>query len=179
MELAQIPESRRALPLLFMFSVVLMGALYLARLGADLNYDGEVYISAASKYAVGMVTEGLAIYPMPLYPYLISLMHRIIPDWVLAGRLISYFFITLSVIPLYRLSMDLFNHQAAFWSCLAFILLPETLLHSNSVLREPGFCLFLYGRSISLKRLSNQKSSSISSARLFAVLSQPFSESKG
>jgi hypothetical protein len=50
-ELAQIPESRRALPLLFVFSVVLMGALCLARLGGDLNYDGEVYISAASKYA--------------------------------------------------------------------------------------------------------------------------------
>jgi hypothetical protein len=141
-ELAQLPESSRALPFVFMFSAILMGALYWVRLGADLNFDGEIYISAAFRYAVGMNNEGLAIYPMPLYPYLISLMQRIIPDWVSAGRLISYFSITLAVIPLYRLSMDLFNRQAAFWSCLAFTLLPETLLYSNSVLRESGFCLF-------------------------------------
>jgi hypothetical protein len=126
-ELAQLPESSRALPFVFMFSAILMGALYWVRLGADLNFDGEIYISAAFRYAVGMNNEGLAIYPMPLYPYLISLMQRIIPDWVSAGRLISYFSITLAVIPLYRLSMDLFNRQAAFWSCLAFTLLPETL----------------------------------------------------
>jgi hypothetical protein len=141
-KLAQIPESRCGLPLVFMFSAILMGALYWVRLGADLNFDGEIYISAASKYAVGMYNEGLAIYPMPLYPYLISLMHRIIPDWVSAGRLISYFSMTLAVIPLYRLSTDLFNRQAAFWGCLAFTLLPETLLYSNSVLRESSFCLF-------------------------------------
>jgi hypothetical protein len=141
-ELAKLPESIRAQPLVFVFSAILMGALYWARLGADLNYDGEVYISAASKFAVGMYKEGLAIYPMPLYPYLISLMHRVIPDWVLAGRLISCFSMALAVIPLYRLSTDLFNRRAAFWSCLAFTLLPETLLNSNSVLREPGFSLF-------------------------------------
>lgn len=141
-ELAKIPESSHALPLVFMFSSILMGALYWVRLGADLNFDGEIYISAASKYAVGMYNDALAIYPMPLYPYLISLMHRVIPDWVLAARLISYFSMTLAVIPLYRLSTDLFNRQAAFWGCLAFTLLPETLLYSNSVLRESSFCLF-------------------------------------
>ena len=90
-ELTQIPESRRALPLLLIFSASLMGALFIVRWNADLNFDGEIYISAARKYAAGMYREGLAIYPMPLYPYLISLMHKIIPNWVLAGRLISLF----------------------------------------------------------------------------------------
>ena len=141
-ELTQIPESRRALPLLLMFSASLMGALFIVRWNADLNFDGEIYIAAARKYAAGMYREGLAIYPMPLYPYLISLMHKIIPNWVLAGRLISYFSMTLTVIPLYLLSKDLFNRRAAFWGCIAFILLPETLLHSNSVMRDPPFFLF-------------------------------------
>ena len=141
-ELTQIPESSRALPLLLMFSASLMGALFIVRWNADLNFDGEIYISAARKYAAGMYREGLAIYPMPLYPYLISLIHKIIPNWVLAGRLISYFSMTLTVIPLYLLSKDLFNRRAAFWGCIAFILLPETLLHSNSVMRDPPFFLF-------------------------------------
>jgi hypothetical protein len=142
-ELTQIPESSRALPLLLMFSASLMGALFIVRWNADLNFDGEIYISAARKYAAGMYREGLAIYPMPLYPYLISLLHRIIPNWVLAGRLISYFSMTLTVVPLYLLSKDLFNRPAAFWGCIAFTLLPETLLHSNSVMRDPPFFLFV------------------------------------
>jgi 4-amino-4-deoxy-L-arabinose transferase-like glycosyltransferase len=141
-ELTQIPESSRALPLLLMLSAILMGALFIVRWNADLNFDGEIYISAARKYAAGMYREGLAIYPMPLYPYLISLIHRLIPNWILAGRLISYFSMTLTVVPLYLLSKDLFNRRAAFWGCIAFTLLPETLLHSNSVMRDPPFFLF-------------------------------------
>ena len=93
-ELTHIPESSRALPLLLMFSAILMGALFIVRWNADLNFDGQIYISAARKYAAGMYREGLAIYAMPLYPYLISLIHKLIPNWVLAGRLISYFSMT-------------------------------------------------------------------------------------
>jgi len=112
---------------------------------------------------------------MPLYPYLISLMHRIIPDWVLAGRLISCFFITLAVIPLYRLSMDLFNRQAAFWSCLAFILLPETLLYSNSVLREPGFCLFfIWAIYFSQKTIQSKKLTHLFSSAFWGFISTLF-----
>lgn len=89
--LAKIPDSSRALSLVISFAVILMGAVLFARWNADLNFDGEVYISAARKYAAGLHEEGLSIfYTMPLYPYLISLIYRIIPDWVLAGRLISY-----------------------------------------------------------------------------------------
>jgi len=100
----QIPESSRALPLLLMFSAVLMGALFIVRWNADLNFDGEIYIEAARNFGVGMYREGLTIYPMPLYPYLISLIHKLIPNWVLAGRQISYFSMTLTVIPLYLLT---------------------------------------------------------------------------
>jgi uncharacterized membrane protein len=140
-DLTQIPESSRALPLLLMFSASLLGALFIVRWNADLNFDGEIYISAARKYAAGMYREGLAIYPMPLYPYLISLFHKLIPNWILAGRLISYFSMTLTVIPVYLLSRDLFNRRTAFWGCIAFTLLPETLLQSNSVMRDPSFFL--------------------------------------
>ena len=177
-ELTQIPESSRALPLLLMFSASLMGALFIVRWNADLNFDGEIYIAAARKYAAGMYREGLAIYPMPLYPYLISLMHKIIPNWVLAGRLISYFSMTLTVIPLYLLSKDLFNRRAAFWGCIAFSLLPETLLHSNSVMRDPPFFLFACGRSTLPKRRSSRNDSFTSWVRPCSHGFQPSSESK-
>ena len=174
-ELTQIPESRRALPLLLMFSAFLMGALFIVRWNADLNFDGEIYIAAARKYAAGMDREGLAIYPMPLYPYLISLMHKITPNWMLAGRLISYFSMTLTVIPLYLLSKDLFNRRAAFWGCIAFTLLPETLLHSNSVMRDPPFFLFaMCAVYFSQKALQSKRLIHVLGSALFAWFSTLF-----
>jgi hypothetical protein len=140
--LIKLPESSRALPVLLSFAGLLMGALYVVRLNADLNYDGEIYIAAAMKFADGMFREGLSIYPMPAYPFLIALIHTMLPDWVLAGRLISLISMTLLVIPLYLLAKGLFSRRAAFWSCIVFILLPESLAHSNSVLRDPSFFLF-------------------------------------
>jgi hypothetical protein len=174
-ELAQIPESRRALPLLLIFSAILMGALFVVRWNADLNFDGEIYISAARKYAAGMYREGLAIYPMPLYPYLISLIHKLISNWVLAGRLISCFSVTLTVIPLYLLSTDLFNRRAAFWGCIAFTLLPETLLHSNSVMRDPAFFLFcIWAVYFAQKSLQSKRLLHLLGSALFAWVSTFF-----
>jgi hypothetical protein len=174
-ELAQIPESSRALPLLLMFSAILMGTLFIVRWNADLNFDGEIYISAARKYAAGMYREGLADYPMPLYPYLISLVHKLIPNWVLAGRLISYFSMTSTVVPLYLLSKDLFDRRAAFWGCVAFILLPETLLHSNSVMRDPPFFLFaMCAVYFAQKALQTKRLMHLSGSALFAWFSTLF-----
>ena len=171
-ELTQIPESRRALPLLLIFSASLMGALFIVRWNADLNFDGEIYIAAARKYAAGMYREGLAEYPMPLYPYLISLIHKFIPNWVLAGRLISYFSMTLTVIPVYLLSQDLFDRRAAFWGCIAFTLLPETLLHSSSVLRDPPFFLFCMSAIyLAQKAITSKRLLYILSSALFAWVS--------
>jgi hypothetical protein len=173
--LIQLPDSPRALPVLIGFAALLMGALFIVRLNADLNYDGEIYIAAAMKFAGGMYREGLAIYPMPVYPLLIALTHKLLPDWVLAGRLISFLSMTVMVIPLYLLTRDLFNSRAAFWSCIVFILLPETLAHSNSVLRDPSFFLLFTSAAYYAQRVlhSNQFKHLLLCA-LFGVLSTFF-----
>ncbi|MCU0592802.1 MAG: hypothetical protein MUC57_15175 [Desulfobacterales bacterium] len=90
-----LPESRYGFLAVFGFGLLLMGALFIARWKADLNLDGEVFLSAARKFAEGRFQEGLSIYSLPLYPYLITLLHDLIPDWVIAGRLVSYLFMTL------------------------------------------------------------------------------------
>jgi hypothetical protein len=174
-ELAKIPESSRALPLLLMFSALLMGAIFIVRMNADLNYDGQIYIAAAMKFDRGMYREGLAIYRMPAYPFLVSLVHIIIPNWVMAGRLISLFSMTLTVIPLYLIAKDLFNSRAAFWSCIAFILLPETLRHSNSVLRDPAYFLFFMSAVYFVqKALQSKKPKHFFGSVLFAMGSTLF-----
>jgi hypothetical protein len=139
--LARLPESHFAFPIVMVFSAFLMGMLFVIRMNADLNYDGEIYISAAMKFAKGEYREGLTVYPMPLYPLMILWVHKLIQNWVLAGKVISIFCMVVTIIPLFLLTRDLFNGRAAFWCCLVFAMTPEILILTNSVLRDPPFVL--------------------------------------
>jgi hypothetical protein len=173
--LSKLPDSPRALPLLVGFSAILMGTLFFVRINSDLNYDGEIYIAASMKFAGGMFREGLSIYPMPAYSLLIALVQKLIPDWVSAGRTISLFAMILTIIPLYRLANDLFDSRAAFWACIVFILLPETLIHSNSVLRNPVFFLFFsWAVYFAQKILHTERTSHLLCAAIFAWISTLF-----
>ncbi len=119
--------------------VVLAGGLFLVRRGADVNYDGEIYLRAARALATGNLAESLLFYPMPALPALIALAQKLIGDWVQAGRMVSGLCTGLTIWPLYLLGKELFDRKAAFWGCIAFLLLPETLRHSNSIFRETPF----------------------------------------
>ncbi len=106
-----------------------------------INPDGVIYISAAQQFASGHFKQGLSIYPMPLYPLLITFIHFLIPNWVLAARFISSAALVLALIPLYLLTKDLFNRKIAFWACLAATLAPEPNGWAVEVIRGPAFIL--------------------------------------
>ncbi|MCP4687369.1 MAG: hypothetical protein GY859_04915 [Desulfobacterales bacterium] len=106
------------------------------------NTDGVIYISAAQEFAEGNFREGLAIYPMPFFSLIIAFVHFFIPSWLMAARLVSIISLILSVIPLYLLTRDLFNREAAFWGCLAFILAPINQEWTVLIGRGPIFLLF-------------------------------------
>ena len=166
----RLPESRHGLVLVTGITAALMGLLFIVRWKADLNFDGEVYLSAARKFSDGNFREGLAIYALPLYPYLISLLHTFIPDWVIAGKLLSFVLMTLTVIPLYKVSEDLFDQRAAFWAGIAYCLLPETLLQSNSVVRDPGsFLCFAWAVYFAQKSLQSKHCGHVTAAALWAA----------
>ncbi|MBA2880800.1 4-amino-4-deoxy-L-arabinose transferase-like glycosyltransferase [Desulfosalsimonas propionicica] len=104
-----------------------------------INADGTLYISIAKHFADGRFSDGMALYPMPFYPALIALVHFIIPNWDLAARLLSIFFMTFAIVPLYFLTRDLFNRHAAFWSAFAFAVSPVFNEWSVDVIRGTGF----------------------------------------
>jgi hypothetical protein len=172
---SRVSESRAGLPLVFFFSVVLIGTLFIVRWESDLNFDGEVFLSAAQKFEQGRFREGLSIYPLPLYPGLIALLYPLISDWVIAGRLICYVFMTLTVVPLYLLTRDIFDPQGAFFACIVFALLPETQLMSVSVLRDPGFFHFLmWAMVFGNKALQSRKTKHLLGAALLAFAAMLF-----
>jgi 4-amino-4-deoxy-L-arabinose transferase-like glycosyltransferase len=112
-----------------------------------INLDGVIYIAAAKQIAAKEFHAALEIYSMPFYPLLIALMHILVHDWVWAARIISIFTMILAVFPLYLITRELFNQQAALWSCLVFILVPFPNEWAMAVIRDPAF-LFCFAWSL-------------------------------
>lgn len=136
-----------------------------------INNDGVIYVSAAREFAEGNFREGLAIYSMPLYPLLIAFIHFFIPSWLMAARFISIVSLVLAVIPLYLLTKDLFNREAAFWGCLAFILAPINQEWAVLVYRGPIFLLFFaWAVFFAQRALAHEKTWMFPVSGLFAGL---------
>jgi 4-amino-4-deoxy-L-arabinose transferase-like glycosyltransferase len=153
----KLSETKRDLLILLLLSAALKISISLFI--KVINHDGVLYITAAQKLAGGAFEEALAIYGMPLYPLLIALTHYVIPNWIVAARVISIISSILTIIPLYLLTREIFYRQAALWACAAFALLPLSNHLSVEVLRDPLFLFFLAwstyfaNRAITSKRL--------------------------
>jgi 4-amino-4-deoxy-L-arabinose transferase-like glycosyltransferase len=132
-------EKRSGLILAFGISAVIKTVIVMS--GPVINMDGVLYITTAQLFSQGHFQEALARFSLPFYSFLISIVHGLIPDWILAARLISMTALILAVIPLYRLTTALFNPRAAFWACLAFAVAPLPNGWAADVIRGPLFVL--------------------------------------
>jgi len=108
-----------------------------------INSDAVLYLAAAQKHADLLFHEGLRYYPMPFYPMLLALVHVVVPDWLLAGQLLTVLPLVLAVWPLYVLTMRLFDRTSALCTALLFAVLPVFNNNSSSIMRDPLF-LFLF-----------------------------------
>ncbi len=153
-----------------------MGALFLVRLGADVNWDGVVFIAAAKKFSAAGFSEGFSAWPkFPAYPFLISMVHHLIPDWVTAGRSISLVSSIVAVAGVYRLAEERFGTETALLSSLVFTFLPETLLQSNSIYRDPAFlAAFIWSIYFFQKSIASGKHGTLAAALSLLLLSSMF-----
>ena len=141
-KVSDLTETKKGLFFVLGLSAIIKILLLIALSGEAINNDGLQYISAAQQFASGHFKEGLSLYPMPLYPFMITTVHFLISDWVLVARLISLTFLVLSIFPLYLISKELFNRRIAFWGCLAFALAPFPNSLVSYVIRGPSFIFF-------------------------------------
>ncbi|MEA3465307.1 MAG: glycosyltransferase family 39 protein [Thermodesulfobacteriota bacterium] len=107
------------------------------------NPDGALYIAAAEKYAHGLFAEGARYYLMPFYPMLLAAIHLLVPNWIIAGQLLTVVPLVLVLWPLYVLTRRLFDEQSALWATLLFALLPIFNQDSTAIIRDPLFLLFV------------------------------------
>ncbi len=107
------------------------------------NRDAVVYISAAQQYAAGLYAEGSQHYGMPLYPLLLAAIRFLIPDWILAGQLLSLFPLVICLLPVYLLTMRLFDRVSALAASLLFAVLPVFNQPVTAIIRDPLFLLLV------------------------------------
>jgi hypothetical protein len=140
-----------------------------------INNDGIGYIYVAQHFALGNFREGQAVFPMSAYPFLIMLVHFIIPHWVWAAKFISVATSIFVLIPLYLLTTDLFNRKVAFWGCLAFALAPFPNACAVEVIRGPCYLLlFAWAVFFAARAIRSTKLNSFLLAAFFSWFSVLF-----
>ena len=136
--------------------------LYLVLTSYCISADGVAYIAMAREFHAGRAHDALAWVFSPLYPLLISIVYRAIPDWELAGELLSMVLGTVGVVLLYYLMREVYGRRgvAAGAAALAAIH-PMLAAYSASVRTEAGYitlvtaALLLVVRGAERRRLAS------------------------
>lgn len=124
--------------------LLLIGTAFILRLYAVLMAQGVAYDSAAYGFMArdmmkGNVDKALAIPGHPLYPFLISLFSVDTAQVEITGRLLSLFFGTLTIIPLYFLVKESVGQQVAIFSTLFYTFHPYLVTYSGMMLTEATY----------------------------------------
>ncbi len=136
-------KDRNYLLLLLLISLLL--SLYLYFRTYVIALDGAFqYIPLAKLFASGSLHEALRTTgQQPLYPLLISLFSKWIPDMEIAGKLVASLSGMLLIFPIYFLGKRMVGAKIAFLATLLLILHPYLRRFSADVLKESTYLLFL------------------------------------
>ncbi len=112
--------------------------------GTDVvNPDAVRYANSAHQILDGDLSAAFQHEKMLLFSLTLAAARLLVGDWILAGQLISAVFLTLTLIPLYLLTKDLFGSRAAIWASAAFILLPSLNELTSKVVKDAPFLFFI------------------------------------
>lgn len=114
--------------------------LYLTFTSYCISGDGIAYIAIARNFASGQTAKALASVFPPLYPWMIALVHSLVPNWEVAGQLISATLGSGAVVAIYLLTREVFGRRdiAAGAAILATIH-PDIAQYAASVRTEAGY----------------------------------------
>jgi len=111
--------------------------------------EGAYYARVADNFAagagwIGMHAWGLQLLYPPLFPLLIAGVHLMGPNVELAAKLVSLFFGSLIVIPVYLIAKEMYDHRVGQTAALITALHPVLVGASVAVLSEASYTFFLY-----------------------------------
>jgi hypothetical protein len=142
--------------------------LYLVTTSYCISADGVAYIAMARAFHAGRIQSALAWVFSPLYPWLISVTYRAIPNWELAGELLSMAFGTAGVVLLYFLMREVYERRGAAAGAAALAAIHPLLAgFSASVRTESGYIalvtasLLLLVRGVERNRIATVAASGV------------------
>ncbi len=108
------------------------------------NSDGMLYIHQAKQFYYGRYGSLTECYPyLNILPIFISFSYRLIGDWLVAAKVVSLFFGTATMFPLYLLLRRFQAVPVASCALLVFAVNPIFVELSNQVIRGPACWFFL------------------------------------
>ena len=134
---------------------------------ANLDPDSPLYIQQAKAIYLHQwhLLTNCGLSYIASYPIFIALLYHIIPNWEVCARLISLFFGTALLIPLYLLLKCFLDRNLSALTTLIFAVLPLFVGRSVDVLKDPTCWFFLVlGLYFFVARMNQEN-------RLFLLLS--------
>jgi 4-amino-4-deoxy-L-arabinose transferase-like glycosyltransferase len=134
-------SERRDLVLVLGLALGLRVLLY--KLTYLISIDGAaVYFPMANQFASGLWLEGLAVGYHPMYALLVAVFSKVLGDLQFSGQMVSVFFGTLTVIPIFYLARGVDNGRTGFFSSLFLAILPYHVELSADLLSDTTYTFF-------------------------------------
>ncbi|MFQ5801447.1 MAG: ArnT family glycosyltransferase [Candidatus Methylomirabilales bacterium] len=147
-------EGPRALGLALLAAFVVRFYLFLYT--PVIARDGTYYIDQAQLMAQGAWRQAVGWELEPLFPFSIFLVHTLLPDWELAGKVASLTFGVLAIVPFFLISRDMFGPRIAFGAGILFALHPYFARNSVEALTDSTYLFFaLLSLWLALKALKH------------------------
>jgi 4-amino-4-deoxy-L-arabinose transferase-like glycosyltransferase len=138
--IAQVPER---LVVIVLLGLALALRFYMVLHTYVIANDGTFYVNLAQAIARGETGAAYDRYLFNLYPLVMVPFQRVFHDWELSGQMVSAVFGSLTVVPFYLLTRDLFKKHTALIASVLFVFHPYLVRYSGEVVREPTFWFFV------------------------------------
>jgi len=133
-------------PLAAITGVALAIRLYLSLTSFCISGDGVAYLVMAREFAAGDTGALLRSVFSPLYPVLIAALHWVVPDWEVAGNLVSALAGSAAVMTIYAMTREVFaRRDVALGAAGLAAIHPELAGYSASVRTEAGYIFLMTG----------------------------------
>lgn len=106
------------------------------------NGDAIRYFNSAHQLLQGNIPSAFSHEKMLFYTFVLGIFKLIFRDWEFSGYLLSLVFLTLTLIPLYFFTKEVFGANAAIWTAIAFCLIPSINELTVNVVKDAPFLFF-------------------------------------
>jgi hypothetical protein len=140
--------------------------LYLVFASYCISADGPEYVRMARDFAAGDRTGALGSIFSPLYPWLMALVHPLVPNWELSGDLLSTFFGTITIPLVYLLIRQVLQVRSyALGAAAITVIHPLMAEYSSSVRTEAGYvCLMVAALCLLISAIERESLAMVAAA---------------